>query len=262
MSEDIIKEKKIKDGVDIISKEKIEIILEQMKSYVCKINHKDTFGTGFFCMVPFGDIKMPVLITNYHIINNEILEKNNHINISYNDEKFAFVLDLCKKRKKYLCPEYDTTIIELKEEDKIKHYLELDDNIFKENENFIWFIKQKNKFNIIHICSTDSGASGSPILNLKNNKVIGLYKGTPDEPKNFNYGTLLKYPLNDFINKTKNVIKGEIYVGKDNINEDIQIINSFENFKRVKKWKDNKYDYKYENEKEIKENIEIKINGG
>ena len=54
-------------------------------------------------------------------------------------------------------------------------------------------------------------------MNLKNNKVIGLHKGTPDEPKNFNYGTLLKYPLNDFINKTKNVIKGEIYVGKDKI---------------------------------------------
>ena len=65
--------------------------------------------------------------------------------------------------------------------------------------------------NIIHKCSTDSGSSGSPILNLKNNKIIGTHKGTPDFTKNFNYGTLLKYTLNDFINqnKTKNNIIGE-----------------------------------------------------
>ena len=73
MSKDIVKQKKIKNGVDIISKEKIEIILEQMKFYVCKINHKDIYGTGFFCNIPYGKIKMPVLITNYHIIDNEIL---------------------------------------------------------------------------------------------------------------------------------------------------------------------------------------------
>ena len=151
MSEYIVKEKKIKDGVDIISKEKIEIILEQMKSYVCKINHKDTFGTGFFCMVPFGDIKMPVLITNYHIINNEILEKNNHINISYNDEKIAFVLDLCKKRKKYLCPEYETTIIELKEDDKIKNFLELDENLFNDKSEYLYDSKSIIKIFIIYV---------------------------------------------------------------------------------------------------------------
>jgi len=80
--------------------------------------------------------------------------------------------------------------------------------------------------NIIHKCSTDSGSSGSPILNLKNNKIIGIHKGTPDFTKNFNYGTLLKYTLNDFINqnKTKNNIIGEKDINKNNINENIQII--------------------------------------
>ena len=85
-----------------------------------------------------------------------------------------------------------------------------------------------NEYNIIHKCSTDSGSSGSPILNLKNNKIIGIHKGTPDFTKNFNYGTLLKYTLNDFINqnKTKNNIIGEkdINKNKNNINENIQII--------------------------------------
>ena len=83
-----------------------------------------------------------------------------------------------------------------------------------------------NEYNIIHKCSTDSGSSGSPILNLKNNKIIGIHKGTPDFTKNFNYGTLLKYTLNDFINqnKTKNNIIGEKDINKNNINENIQII--------------------------------------
>ena len=47
-------------------------------------------------------------------------------------------------------------------------------------------------------CSTDKGSSGSPILNLQNNKVIGIHN------KNlisYNIGTLLKLPIKDFINK-------------------------------------------------------------
>ena len=59
----------------------------------------------------------------------------------------------------------------------------------------------------------------------------------------------------------KNIIIGEIYINKDNINENIRIINSFENWKRENKYReDRKDDCIYENEKEIKENILIKIN--
>ena len=66
--------------------------------------------------------------------------------------------------------------------------------------------------------------------------------------------------INNQINN-ENIIIGEIYINKDNINKDIRIINSFENAKREEKWEDSKDDWKYENEKEIKENIVIKING-
>ena len=55
-----------------------------------------------------------------------------------------------------------------------------------------------DKYYIRHKCSIDICSSGSPILNLKNNKVIGIHnKGSI----NYNNGTLLKYPLKDFINK-------------------------------------------------------------
>ena len=63
------------------------------------------------------------------------------------------------------------------------------------------------------------------------------------------------------VNKYENKIIGEIYIKENDINNDIQIINSFENCKKVFEWEDEKDDYEYENEKEIKENIEIKING-
>ena len=63
------------------------------------------------------------------------------------------------------------------------------------------------------------------------------------------------------IKNNKNIIIGEIDIYYDYINEDIAIINSFENYKREHKWiGDKEDDWKYENEKEIKENIEIKIN--
>ena len=86
-------------------------------------------------------------------------------------------------------------------------------------------------WDIIHLCSTDNGSSGSPILNLENNKVIGIHKqGSINF--NFNKGILLKYPLNDFIKNIKknknNIIIGEININKNDINKDIKIINSFE----------------------------------
>ena len=58
-----------------------------------------------------------------------------------------------------------------------------------------------------------------------------------------------------------NIIIGEIYIKEEDVDKDIQIINSFENAKEENQWKDKDDDWEYENEKEIKENIEIKING-
>ena len=66
--------------------------------------------------------------------------------------------------------------------------------------------------------------------------------------------------INNQINN-ENIIIGEIYINKDDINKDIRIINSFENVKREREWINKEDDWKYENEEEIKENIVIKING-
>ncbi len=58
-----------------------------------------------------------------------------------------------------------------------------------------------------------------------------------------------------------NYIQAELYITEEDIfNNKIRIINSFENVKKEKQRKDEKDDYKYENEEEIKK-CRIKING-
>ena len=54
----------------------------------------------------------------------------------------------------------------------------------------------------MHKCKTTNGSSGSPILNLLTNKVIGIHKSFSKNTNNdnnkedcYNLGTLLKYPL-------------------------------------------------------------------
>ena len=57
-----------------------------------------------------------------------------------------------------------------------------------------------------------------------------------------------------------NIITGEINIKHEDINKPIQIINSYENKKRMNNEANNSDDWKYENEREIKD-VEIKING-
>ena len=51
--------------------------MEQMKKSVCKIELQFGMGTGFFCKIPFPDMDkmLPVLITNDHIINVNLIQR-------------------------------------------------------------------------------------------------------------------------------------------------------------------------------------------
>ena len=229
--ETIIKEKYLKDYPLPISIEKIYTIIEQMKYCVCKIFLKEFgTGTGFFCKIPYEKELFPVLITNYHIIDDKYLEENKEIHCSINNNEKNLIIKI-DNRKIYLNKRYDIAIIEIKEHDDINYYLELDDNLFKENIEFsyegntiydIQYIKSdnvsvsfgiikeiKNYYDIIHLCSTDSGSSGSPILNIATNKVIGIHKEASNI-FNFNKGTFLKIPINEYIEKNINISKNQM----------------------------------------------------
>ena len=181
---------------------------------------------------------LPVLITNNHIINEEILNKNNENITLYMQEMGKKNIDL-NNRITYTNKEYDITIVEILKKDEINDYLKLDEDIITDiinkkienkNDKFIdktMYILQypesnlsvsygileniceDKNFNFRHKCSTRNGSSGSPILNINNNKIIGIHKRS--KISKYNIGTFLNYPIKDFINKNINKdIKKEI----------------------------------------------------
>ena len=210
-------EKIIKNSVSPITIENIENIIKQMKNCICKIEYKNSKGTGFFMKIPFGNKNLPVLITNSSIINNDI-KQNDKIKLLLNEGKEKKIIHK-NNRKIYTNKDFDITIIEIfKDKDKINHYLELDENILnKDYENLyksmsIYILQYSiskgplasfgiinNIYNndILHLANIEKASAGSPIINLANNKVIGIHRGCSDRYK-FNKGIFLKEPLFSF----------------------------------------------------------------
>ena len=193
----------------LVTIEKTEIILKQMKESICKIENKNCDGTGFFCKI----LNKKLLITNNHVINEEIIKNKKIIKVKLNDNKIKKDI---KIKDYYTSIEYDTTIIEIEVKDENINYLEIDDEIFNENidlDNQSIYIIQypkycdeqkgavsvsygklngiNDEYNLIYNCSTDHGSSGSPILQLSNQKIIGINKEGVSK-YNYNRGTLLK----------------------------------------------------------------------
>ena len=63
---------------NIVPYESSKKIIEQMENAICQIKIEDMQATGFFCKIPFPDKSsmLPVLITNNHIINGQLLYQN------------------------------------------------------------------------------------------------------------------------------------------------------------------------------------------
>ena len=74
---------------------------------------------------------MNVLMTNYHVLDENFYGEKKTLNLFINDDKDVKILDLNIKRKTYFNKKYDLAMIELKESDNINYSLELDDNLFK-----------------------------------------------------------------------------------------------------------------------------------
>ena len=197
-----IKNQSLIDPVNIIG---TKTILNQMINCICKIKHNN--GIGFFCKIQLDNKIMNLLITNYNIINEDYIKENKEIELMLNE--YIIKIDISIRRKIYYSKEYNITLIELKEEDKIKEYIELDDYNGKYENKSIYILGYPNKDNICVsycilnkidnnniICHIDNISLGSPILNLKNNKLIGINIFN-------NKNILLKYVLNDIINNNK-----------------------------------------------------------
>ena len=208
-------------------------ILHQMKYAICKIfKGEGKYGTGFLCKIYYPNTfnYKTFLMTSYFVINEKSISNNKKIKITLNDGKINVALNIDESRKTYFSKTFSVAFIEIKNTDNLKYFLELDNNIFNSaaqgfNISSIYNISyQKNLkvsvsygilkgfqgFKIYHNCSTDSISSGSPLLNLQNNKVIGLHLGK--NKNNINVGILILeyiqkylYFFNDDINNNKNI---------------------------------------------------------
>ena len=227
--EDTIIERFINKSVKPVSLDSTEKILYQMKKCVFKIKINGINGTGFFTKIPWNKEFIKVLITNNHIINEKDIENENIFIITFNnneiDKKF---IKINKKNKNFTNKDLDITIIELTEKDEIYDFLELDEEIINNislnnpqfldnyNKNYInqsiYILNYLNGDKIMasyglitdikgheinHICNTDQGSSGSPILSLENNKLIGVHYDASNKFK-YNKGSLIAFAIIEF----------------------------------------------------------------
>ena len=239
-------EQKIVNYPEYVNIKGTEIILKQMKKSICKINAGNgKSGTGFFCYIPYQYKELKVLITNYHIIDENYIKNENNINLGINDNENYMNISLEKNKKIFLSEHDDLAIIEINDKEYLNNinFLELDKRLLNEksektysSENSIYIVHfpnaneasvsyaildyfEENK--IIHKCSTEKGSSGSPILNLKTKKVIGVHQGAY---KNLNIGIFLKNAIQNLNNKMKKI--GEIKNNNNNNNKS----NNFNNY--------------------------------
>ena len=224
LNQNYIKEKDLHNASEPVSIDILKTIIEQTEKSICKIKcSEEGSGTGFFCVIPFPDKfnLLPVLITNNHVLQKKDISKGKIIKFSLNNEKQFFEISIDSSRKAYTNEKYDITIIEIKKTDNlnVNDFLEIDENIYKDNLNdtykqksvyLIYYpygkkasysngvIKSINEdnYNIEHLCPTKPGASGCPIINLYNNRVMGIHKGA--DIKNWNVGTFIKDPITKF----------------------------------------------------------------
>ena len=204
-------------------------LINQAENYIYKIKVGNKEGIGFICIIPINNKKnmITVLITNNNIINEELLnKKDGKILIDIKEEKTIKAINLLNRRK-YTSKEYNISIIEIKKEDEIKNYLELDDriidvivNIEKKNDEkyflskfystesfyMIGFSKviyglfkaNEDKCNFVFPCDKKNYQLGIPVFLTRNSKLVGYYYKKYFN-KNFEIGTFLNYPIKEYI---------------------------------------------------------------
>ena len=231
--------------------EKIEPYLSNISKSILKIVIDTRSGkiieAGFLLKFYIGQELFYCLISNEHVIKDDIIKNNNIIIIYYdNESKNANIKLKNKKRyiKSFIDIGLDIKVIEILDEDNIsKNYF-----LFPESEiminkrlinNGIYIlqyakgkglvksrgkIKEINKYEITHLASTQKGSSGRPIFLENCINIIGIHKeGNKDKTEN--YGDFI-YPV---INIIENDIKKKRNSGK------------YINGKYI--WEDDKYYY-------------------
>ena len=264
---------------------------------ICKISikmkdQKIKNGTGFFMNIS-NSIKY--LITNYHVINPDLINEEIEIEI-WNHKKKK--LNLNNYNIKYFKEPKDIAIIQIKNSDEIYkdiNFLNYDRNYINGYEIYnnadVFSIQHPlgksaacasgkiikiYEYEFDHNISTDYGSSGCPIILLNDNinliQIIGIHKNA-DKLEKINGGTFIgeifKELNNELINSKieDNYIINEIVIQDKDINKNIRILNSYEEVIRNKIRENPNLDEEFKNKyypdgklnKDLRNEEEIKI---
>ena len=225
-------------------------IFEQMNNCLYKFNKKDgEFETGFFCKIKIKKLIIPVFIINNIV---KLKEYKGKIIVSINNKHITIELGDIS----YQNTDFNMTIIEIKENKKIKiNFLEIDDAIYN-NESEMYYNKKPiytiqwnnindsilsfgtindiNETNIIYTSEINSNSKFSLIFNLVNNKLIGKHErklGLCNTAKFFQIlikNFIIKYNSNIKHNKLPNEINIIINVDNEDINKQIYFLDNYE----------------------------------
>ena len=279
-----------------IQNEKLKIIMNLKEKSICKIiKNEKPIGTGFLCSIIGEYKKRTALITANHVLGEEDLKIGKEIKITFNEnnEKIK-ILKIDNSRRIYSSEIDDITIIEIINNDNLQNYntLEIDENIYNNNINFKDIYNNRSIYilhyphcnissfsdniiinidedNIIyHLCSTDHGSSGAPILNLDTLKVIGIHQGYKYVEKDIfnqiitkqpiftfakenkiicNIGQIITKPIFNFNRENKIILA--LKINKEDIDKKVYFLQNYDKMKK-------KFSYK----KEEIENHKININ--
>ena len=216
----------------------------EIEKCICKIIRKTKTGTGFFCEIPEKNIKL--LFTNNHVIDEIYLEKGNKISfmISEKEKEIYKEMDLEKDRYKLTDKNLDFTIIEILPEDNIQDFLKINNEHYEIKDKIYSYqyaggvqlgfsfgsLLDKKEMELTYDVGTKGGSSGSPILLMKNSKVIGLHcKGLIGPKEKINIGI----PIEIIINKIS-YIKCTYEINNLNFTQIINDTNGFEINKDIK----------------------------
>ena len=213
-------------------------MVNKVAQSICKITLKENnniknIGTGFFMIVNLDEKNLNCLITNYHIISQDLVDKKESIlvQIEKENKEIKILLDTNKRFIKCFKKPIDITIIEIIESDKIinnvkflwydcnyllgyDQYSESDILILQhplgeETQLGIGKILNIQEFEFEHSIETDNGSSGSPVILIENLKVIGIHKQS-NKKNNNGIGTFIGQMFKEIESEKKKIsIKDE-----------------------------------------------------
>ena len=181
---------------------------------ICKIsfemNNQKGHATGFFMEVLLSDNKYRFLVTNYHVISEQLINKK--IQIELHNKKTVY-LELDLKNIHFFDGKLDVTVIQIRDDLyeilKIVDFLDCDMNYLNGYDQYknqgvfasgypfgqeivtsVGKISEINGYEFSHDIATDKGSSGSPVLLVCNSKLIGIHK-QGNYIKKINEGTFI-----------------------------------------------------------------------